>query len=102
MNFDIIAISKARINENINKTSNINFNNFAFEFIIGSSAGGTLIYVANHFSLRQKSLGILLVTPLIILNMIGVISIKRISYQIIYQLAGKIMLTTLFKVSLIE
>ena len=101
MNFDIIAISKARINENINKTSNINFNNFAFEFIIGSSAGGTLIYVANHFSLRQKSLGILLVTPLIILNMIVVISIKRISYQI-YQLAIKMMLTTLFKVSLIE
>ena len=101
MNFDIIAISKARINENINKTSNINLNNFAFEFTIGSSAGGTLIYVANHFSLRQKSLGILLVTPLIILNMIGVISIKRISYQI-YQLAIKMMLTTLFKVSLSE
>ena len=31
-NFDIIAISETRITENINKISNINLNNYAFEF----------------------------------------------------------------------
>ena len=32
MNFDIIAISETRITKNINKISNINLNNSAFEF----------------------------------------------------------------------
>ena len=31
-NFDIIAISETRITENINKISNINLDNYAFEF----------------------------------------------------------------------
>ena len=50
MNFDIIAISETRITKNINNIlPNINLNNYAFEFTpTESSAGGTLIYVANH------------------------------------------------------
>ena len=49
MNFDIIAISETSITKNINKISNIHLSNYAFEFTpTESSAGGTLIYVANH------------------------------------------------------
>ena len=43
MNFDIIAISKTRITRNVNKITNVNINNYAFEFTpTESSAGGTL------------------------------------------------------------
>ena len=46
MNFDIIAISETRITKNINKISNINLKNYAFEFTPAeSSTTGTLIYV---------------------------------------------------------
>ena len=49
INFDIKAISEPSITKNINKISNINLDNYAFEFTpTESSAGGTLIYVANH------------------------------------------------------
>ena len=51
MNFDITAISETKIIEKINKISNNNLNNYAFEFIhTESSIGGTLIYVVNHLS----------------------------------------------------
>ena len=44
INFEIIAISKTSITKNINKISNINLNNYAFEFTpTESSAGGILI-----------------------------------------------------------
>ena len=49
MNFNIIPISEFRITKNINKMSNINFNNYVFEFAPTESlARGTLIYVENH------------------------------------------------------
>ena len=49
MNFNIIPISEIRITKNINKMSNINFNNYVFEFAPTESlARGTLIYVENH------------------------------------------------------
>ena len=51
MNSDIIAISETRITKNRDKISNINLNNYAFEFTpTESSAGGTSIYVANHLA----------------------------------------------------
>ena len=51
MNFHIIPISETRITKNINKITNININNCAYEFTpTESSAGGTLIYVANHLT----------------------------------------------------
>ena len=52
MNFDIIAISETRVTKNIN----ININNYAFEFTpTVSSAGGTLIYVANHLTYKPRT-----------------------------------------------
>ena len=56
MNFDIIAISETRITKNINKISNINLNNYAFEFTpIESSARGTLIYVTNNLAYKPRT-----------------------------------------------
>ena len=56
MNFDIIAISETRITKNINNIlSNINLNNYAFEFTpTQSPAKGTLIYVANHLAYKPR------------------------------------------------
>ena len=53
MNFDIIAISETRITKNINKISNINLNNYIFEFI--PTAGETLTYVANHLAYNRRT-----------------------------------------------
>ena len=56
MNFDIIAISETRITKNINEISNINLNNYAFEYTpTESSAKGTLIYVANHIAYKPRT-----------------------------------------------
>ena len=52
MNFEIIAISEIRITKNINKITN----KCAFEFTPNeSSAGGTLIYVANHLAYKPRT-----------------------------------------------
>ena len=49
--FDIIAISETRITKNISITNNLTMNNLSFEFTpTKSSAGGTLLYIANHVS----------------------------------------------------
>ena len=56
LNFDITAISETRITKNINNISNINLNNYAFEFTpTESSAGGTLIYIANHLAYKART-----------------------------------------------
>ena len=56
MNVDIIIISETRITRNMNKISNINLNNYAFELTpTESSAGRTLIYVANHLAYKPKT-----------------------------------------------
>ena len=50
-NLDIIAISEARITKNVSLLNNLNLNNYAFEFTPAeTSAGGTLLYIANHLS----------------------------------------------------
>ena len=52
-NFDVIAISETRITKNISLTNNLTMNNFSFEFTpTESSAGGTLLYIANHLSYK--------------------------------------------------
>ena len=56
MNFDIIAISETRITKNIIKISKIHLNDYAFEFTpTESSAGGTLIYIANHLAYKART-----------------------------------------------
>ena len=52
-NFDIIAISEARITKQVSLLSNLNLNNYSFEFTpTGTSAGGTLLYIVNHLSYK--------------------------------------------------
>ena len=54
--FDIVAISETRIMRKTSLTSNINLNNFSFEFTPSeSTAGGTLLYIANHFTYKSRS-----------------------------------------------
>ena len=54
-NFDLIALSETRITKNISLIKNLTMNNFSFEFTpVKSSAGGTLLYVANHLSYKPR------------------------------------------------
>ena len=50
---DIIAITEPRITKNLSLTNNLTMNNFSFEFTLTeSSAGSTLLYIANHLSYK--------------------------------------------------
>ena len=50
--FDIIAISETRITKQVSLSNNLNFN-YSFEFTTTeTSAGGTLLYIANHLSYK--------------------------------------------------
>ena len=52
-NFDIIALSETRITKQVSLLNNLNLNNYYFEFLqIETSAGGTLLYIANHLSYK--------------------------------------------------
>ena len=51
--FDIIAISETRITRQVSLLNNLNLDNYSFEFIpTETSAGGTLLYIANHLSYK--------------------------------------------------
>ena len=51
--FDIIAVSETRIRKQVSLLNNLNLNNYSFEFTpIETSAGGTLLYIANHLSYK--------------------------------------------------
>ena len=50
-NFDIIAVSETRISKHVSLLSDLNLNNYSFEFTPTEiSAGGSLLYIANHLS----------------------------------------------------
>ena len=52
-NYVVNAITKTRITKNISVTNNLSIKNFSFEFTQAkSSAGGTLLYIANQFSFK--------------------------------------------------
>ena len=54
--FDTIAISETRIIKNISLLNNLNLNNYSFEFTpTETSAGGTLLYIANHLSYKCRN-----------------------------------------------
>ena len=54
--FDIIAVSGNRIMKIIYLISNINLNIYSFESKpTGSTAGGTLFYIANHLSYKPRN-----------------------------------------------
>ena len=51
--FDIIALSETRITKQVSLSNNLNLDNYSFEFTpIEASAGGTLLYIANHLSYK--------------------------------------------------
>ena len=54
--FDVIAITETRITNNISVTQNIELSNYSFEHTpTESSAGGTLLYIANHLSYKTRN-----------------------------------------------
>ena len=54
--FDIIAISETRITRQVSLLNNLNLNNYSFEFTpTETSAGGTLLYIANHLSYKCRN-----------------------------------------------
>ena len=56
INFDIIAISKTRVLKDTNIGKNINILNFSFEFTpTESTAGGTLLYIADHLIYQKQN-----------------------------------------------
>ena len=51
--FDIIAINETWITTQVSLLNNLNLNNYSFEFTpTDTSAGGTLLYIANHLSYK--------------------------------------------------
>ena len=56
INFDVIAITETRIPKNVSVTHNIVLNNYSFEHTpTESSAGGTLLYIANRLSYKIRN-----------------------------------------------
>ena len=54
--FDIIAISETRITKQVSLLNNLHLNNFSFEFTpTETSAGSTLLYIANHLSYKCRN-----------------------------------------------
>ena len=54
--FDVIAITETRIMKNTSITQNIELSNYSLEHTLTkSSAGGTLLYIANHLSYKTCS-----------------------------------------------
>ena len=52
-NFDIIATGETRITKQVSLLNNLNLNNYSFEFTpTKTSAGGTLLCIANHPSYK--------------------------------------------------
>ena len=54
--FDLIAISETKTTRQVSLLNNLNLNNYSFEFTPSeTSAGGTLLYIANHLSYKCRS-----------------------------------------------
>ena len=55
-NFDIIAIIEIRTTKQVSLLNNLNLNNYSFEFTsTETSAGGTLLYIANQLSYKCRN-----------------------------------------------
>ena len=55
INHDIIAISETRTMKNLEITQNINLKNYNFEYTpTESTAGGTMLYIANHLAYKPR------------------------------------------------
>ena len=52
-NFDIIGVTETRITTKVSLLNNLNLNNYSYEFTpTKATAGGTLLYIANHLSCK--------------------------------------------------
>ena len=52
-NFDIIGVTETRITTKVSLLNNSNLNNYSYEFTpTKATAGGTLLYIANHISCK--------------------------------------------------
>ena len=54
--FDIVIVSETRIIKKASLTSNVNLQNYSFEFTpTEQSAGGALLYIVNHLSYKPRT-----------------------------------------------
>ena len=54
--FDIVLVSETRITKKTSLNSNINLQYYSFEFMpTESNAGGTLLYIVNHWSHKPRT-----------------------------------------------
>ena len=54
--FDTIAINETRITRQVSLLNNLNLNNYSFDVTLTeTSAGGTLLYIANHLSYKCRN-----------------------------------------------
>ena len=54
--FDIITVSETRITKQVYLLNKLNLNNYSFEFTVAeTSAGGTLLYIANHLLYKRRN-----------------------------------------------
>ena len=55
-NFDIIRVTDTRITKQLYLLNNLNLNNYSYEFTpTETTAGGTLLYIANHLSYKCRN-----------------------------------------------
>ena len=54
--FDIKTVTETRITKQVSLLNNLDLNNYSFEFTpTETSAGGTLLYIANHLSYKCRN-----------------------------------------------
>ena len=86
--FDVIAITETWITKNISVTQNIELGNYSFEHTpTESSAGGTLLYVANHWSNKTRS----------DLNIYGKLELESAFIEIINPKKSNIIVGTIYR-----
>ena len=55
-NFDKIGVTETRITKQVSLLNNLNLNNYFYEFApTETTAGGTLLYIANHLSYKCRN-----------------------------------------------
>ena len=64
--FDMIEVTETRITKQLSLLNNLNLNNYSYEFTpTETTAGGTLLYIANHLSYTD-------IHPWILLTLIAI------------------------------
>ena len=55
-NFDVVGLTETRITKQLSLLNNLNLNNYSYEFTpTETTAGGTLLYIANHLSYKCRN-----------------------------------------------